>query len=114
MLFLQDSNLLQSLKFGHGTSPVSADSIESRRLGQKSPRSSSPLAHLVQIVRHPIQNVGRAVEDWYEGSTKEERTRQQSRENEKQLLYLKLREVRLLQLWNLDRDSNSQRLTNRG
>lgn len=62
---------------------------------QKIPRSSSSLASLIYFARNPIENVGQVVEDWYDGTTKEERARKQSLADRKQLLYLKMRMVSL-------------------
>lgn len=60
---------------------------------QKILRSSSSLASLVHFARNPIENVGEALENWYDGTTKEERARRQSLADRKQLLYLKMRLV---------------------
>ena len=55
----------------------------------------SSLASLAHFARNPIENVGEAVQNWYDGTTKEERTRRQSLADRKQLLYLKMRVVGL-------------------
>ena len=59
----------------------------------KALNSRSSLANLIQFARNPLENIGEAVEDWYDGSTREERTRRQVVEDRKQLLYLKMRTV---------------------
>ncbi|KAL8670212.1 MAG: hypothetical protein Q9168_005234 [Polycauliona sp. 1 TL-2023] len=94
MSLLQTSYLLQSLTFQHEKPqphPPSPDTASP----PCSPRSLEPktsIARLVRFARHPIENVSEVVEDWYDGSTKAERVRRQSLEDQKQLLYLKLGE----------------------
>ena len=61
---------------------------------QKSLQPSSSLASLIDFVRNPTQTVGEAVENWYDGTTKEDRDRRQATDDRKQLLYLKMRTVR--------------------
>ena len=61
--------------------------------GQKPLRSTSSIANLIEFVRNPSQNVGEVVENWYDGTTKEERDRRQGLADRKQLLYLKMRVV---------------------
>lgn len=56
--------------------------------------SKASLANLIHFVRYPLDNVSKTVEDWFEGSTEEERARQQRAEDRKQLLYCKMRAVR--------------------
>lgn len=58
-------------------------------------RPKSSLANLIHLVRNPLETVGGTVEHWRDGSTKQERVRKQSLQDKRQLLYLKLREVRL-------------------
>ena len=57
-------------------------------------RPKKPLANLVTFARIPFENAGEVVEDWLDGSTKEERAKKQAQEDREQLLYLKLRTVR--------------------
>lgn len=57
-------------------------------------RPASSLANLIQFARNPVENVSEALENWYDGSTKEERVSRQALEDRKQLLYLKMRLVR--------------------
>jgi len=54
-------------------------------------RSTSSLTNLIHFARNPLEKVGEAVENWYDGSTKEERVKRQEVADRKQLLYLKLR-----------------------
>ena len=95
MTFIQTTPLINGLGLIHGgaeSRPKSANN----QLGQHSLRSTSSLANLIHFARHPVENVGEAVENWYDGSTKEERARRQVLADKKQLLYLKLRTVSLL------------------
>ena len=90
MTFLQSPSLLQGLGLNHGheaTRPRSAG----KQQGQKQLRSTSSLANLIHFARNPVENVGEAVENWYDGSTKEERAERQVLADRKQLLYLKMR-----------------------
>ena len=64
-----------------------------RKQVQDLPLSKKSIPNLLQFVRDPFGNVGVAVEDWLDGSTKEERAKQQVVEDRKQLLYLKMRTV---------------------
>lgn len=94
-------SLLQSaptlLGFGHNNT---RDHVRPRSAGGRSPqtdqkalRSTSSIAHLIDFVRNPSQNVSEAVENWYDGTTKEDRDRRQSLADRKQLLYVKMRMV---------------------
>ena len=56
-------------------------------------RSTRSIAKLIDLVRNPIENVGEAVENWYEGSTRAERARQQKRDEARQIWYLRLGNV---------------------
>ena len=97
-------SLLQSapslLGFGHSNRnseharPRSAVDRQPQK-GEKSLPSSSSIASLIDFVRNPTQTVGEAVENWYDGTTKEERDKRQALEDRKQLLYLKMRVVRM-------------------
>ncbi|MCJ1464310.1 hypothetical protein MMC07_002923 [Pseudocyphellaria aurata] len=93
MSFLSSSTLLQNLTLG----PPVANGDQSA--GQKSLRSKSSIANLIQFVREPIDTVGEAVENWYEGNTKEERIQQQILEDKKQILYLRLRNATSYAEW---------------
>ncbi|KAI4126324.1 MAG: hypothetical protein LQ338_003801 [Usnochroma carphineum] len=88
MSILQSSTLLQSLTLQSGKPQTPSALPESYP-----PRYKSAIARLLRFARHPIENVGEVVEDWYDGTIKEERIRRQSLEDRKQLLYLKLREA---------------------
>lgn len=57
-------------------------------------RPKSSLANLLAFAKNPFENAGETVEDWLDGSTKEERAQKQALEDRKQLLYIKLKTVR--------------------
>ena len=93
MVHLPSIPLLHHLTLNH-----SDDEIRASHSGKQHPKprpSTSSLASLVRLARNPIENLGEAVEDWYDGTTKEERARRQSLADKKQLLYLKMRTVSL-------------------
>ncbi|KAI4260508.1 MAG: hypothetical protein L6R42_004011, partial [Xanthoria sp. 1 TBL-2021] len=92
MSLLQTSYLLESLTFQHGNPRQSPPYTESRVCSPRSLQPKASIARLVQFARHPVENVAEAVEDWYDGTTKAERDRRQSLEDQKQLLYLRLRQ----------------------
>ena len=96
MSFLQNSTLLSST--GHGkplSAPNSTGSHGMESKNGRSLRSNSSIAALIQLVRNPVEIVGEAVENWYDGLTAEERAEQQRREDKKHILYLKQRNVSL-------------------
>lgn len=86
---------IQSPPFLHSLTPNHADdeprTSTSGKQNQQLRRSSSSLSRLVHFVRNPIESVGEAVENWYDGTTKEERARRQCLADRKQILYLKMR-----------------------
>ena len=92
MSFLQSPSLLG---FGHNANDDDGprSSTNRQQKGQNSLRSTSSIATLIDFVRNPTGNVSEAVENWYDGSSKEQRARRQSLEDRKQLLYLKMRMV---------------------
>lgn len=92
MTFIQTTPLLNGLGLIHGGAESRPKSANNQQ-GQQSLRSTSSLANLIYFARHPVVNVGEVVENWYDGSTKEERARRQVLADRKQLLYLKLRTV---------------------
>lgn len=92
MPFLQSPSLLPSLALNHGDDRLRLKSAGNRS-AQKSVRSASSFANLIHFARNPVEIASEAVEDWYDGSTKEERTRRQVLADRKQLLYLKMRTV---------------------
>lgn len=98
MSFLPSSTLLKSLTIGHGSNAAPSGADEDQKSGKLPLRSKSSIANLIQFVRKPVGTVGEAVENWYEGNTKEERIEQQILEDKKQILYLRLRTVGLLRL----------------
>lgn len=94
MDYIPSIPLLHSLTLNHGDDESWA--ATSGKQKQKIRRSSSSIAGLLHFAQNPIENVGEAVENWYDGTTKEERTRKQSLADKKQLLYLKMRTVSIL------------------
>lgn len=96
MSFLPSSTLLQSLTIRHGNNSAPPITDGDQKAGKI--RSKGSIANLIQLVRNPIDTVGEAVEDWYEGNTREERIKQQVLEDKKQILYLRLRNVGLPRL----------------
>ncbi|KAI4225834.1 MAG: hypothetical protein L6R36_003631 [Xanthoria steineri] len=92
MSLLQTSYLLQSFTFQHGNPRQSSPDTNSRDCNPKPLQPKASIARLVQLARHPVENVTEAIEDWFDGTTKAERDRRQSLDDRKQLLYLKLRE----------------------
>ena len=98
MSLLPSPGLLQNLVHGPGTRNK-GDSGRTEKWQESEQKQSllkkkSSLAHLIQFARNPVEHVSEAVENWYDGSTKEERTHRQTLEDRKQLLYLKMRLVR--------------------
>ena len=97
MPFLPSTSLLHGLGLNHEVdtcrSTPASKSPTQRRL-----RATSSLANLVQFARNPVGIASEAVEDWYDGSTKDERTQRQALADRKQLLYLKMRTVSLASL----------------
>ena len=59
-------------------------------------KQASSFANLLYFAKSQIEGIGTVAEDWYDGSTEEERVKKQALEDKKQLLYLKLRTVSLL------------------
>ena len=93
MVHLPSIPLLHNSTLNHGD-----DEPRASTGGKQYPKprpSASSLASLVRLARNPIENIGEAVENWYDGTTKEERARRQSLADRKQLLYLKMRMVSL-------------------
>lgn len=96
MSFLPTANLIQSLGISHGDGKELAI-VERKTKPEKSQiQSKSSLASLIQFVRNPVANAGQALEYYYEGNkdNKVERVKQQILEDKKQILYLRLRNVR--------------------
>ena len=89
MVHLPSVPLLHNLTLNHGDDEPRTSN--NRKQYPKPRPSASSLASLVRLARNPIENIGEAVEDWYDGTTKEERARRQSLADRKQLLYLKMR-----------------------
>jgi hypothetical protein len=93
MSILQHSVFLRGINHNHDTFSDAVVSAGKQQHDLLQPKSS--LANLINLVRNPLETVGGTVEHWRNGSTNEERVRKQSLQDKKQLLYLKLREVRL-------------------
>lgn len=96
MVYIPSISLLHSLTFNHGDNEPRTP--RSGKQSQKIRQSSSSLASLVHFTRNPIETVGEAVENWYDGTNKEERASRQSLADRKQLLYLKMRMVSLTKI----------------
>lgn len=106
MPFLHSPAVLRNWPAGHGNSTESQEIHSSK---QRSPnlRSTHSIARLIDLVRNPIENVGELVENWYEGSTRDERAKQQNRDEARQIWYLRLGEVRQAEIGRLrDRDTD--------
>ena len=93
MSFLSTPSLILRSSGSHDTLKTEP---QSRTSNAQFVNSKSSLANLVQFARNPLENIGETVEDWYDGSTTEERVQKQAREDKKQLLYLKLRMVYII------------------
>lgn len=93
-ILLQPSTMLQSISFGHNTASKSVTSNGKLHTLPQHFCSRRPLAHVVKLVRHPVENVGETFDSWWDGCSKEERVRKQSVDQKKQILYLRLKEVR--------------------
>lgn len=93
MVYLPSVPLVHNLTLNHSDDEPQIPTTGKQIPGNR--RSSSSLASLVHFARNPIENIGEAVENWYDGTTKEERARRQSVADRKQLLYLKMKMVSL-------------------
>ncbi len=93
MSLLQSTPLLQGLGLSHGND-ASSPEASGKQQGQRNLRPASSLANLIHFARNPVEVASEAVEDWYDGSTKEERARRQAVADRKQLLHLNMRTVR--------------------
>ena len=80
----------------HAHDPAWTESAQKQQQESASTlKSRSSLANLVQFARNPVENANEVFEDWLDGSTKAERAERQIIEDRKQLLYLKLHNVRI-------------------
>ena len=95
MPFLHSPAVLQNLPAGHGR-PTAVQETQQRTKQGPLLRSTRSIAKLIDLVRNPIDNVGEYVENWYEGTTKEERARQQKHDEARQIWSLRLRDVSIL------------------
>lgn len=95
MSVLQSTPLLRGLRLNHG-SDTSSPKNPTKHQAQLSLRPTRSLANLIHFARNPVETASEAVEDWYDGSTKEERVRRQAVTDRKQLLHLIMRTVRSL------------------
>jgi hypothetical protein len=93
MPFLYSPTVLRNFPTAYGNAPRQTGLQETRKSGHKPLHSKNSIANLINFIRNPIDNVGEIVEDWYEGNTKEERAKQQTRDETKQILYLRLCDV---------------------
>lgn len=92
MPFLHSPAVLRSLSTGHRRSSNLEDTQQTLKHGSVV-RSTRSIARLIDFVRNPVEHVGEFVESWYEGTTKDERARQQKREEARQIWSLRLRDV---------------------
>ncbi|KAL8702797.1 MAG: hypothetical protein Q9201_004037 [Fulgogasparrea decipioides] len=99
MSLLQNSSLLQSLTLQHGHSRFANVASKYDACSSRSLQPRNPIARLLQLAKHPIENVGEAVENWYDGTTDEERDKRQRFEDSKRLLYLKLQQATTSTEW---------------
>ncbi|KAL8965243.1 MAG: hypothetical protein Q9183_003956 [Haloplaca sp. 2 TL-2023] len=90
---LLQTSMLEALTLKHRDPQPPKLAPQSRLEPPEPLRSKSSIARLVQFARHPLENVTETVENWYDGTTKEERIKRQCLEDRKQLLYLKLRQA---------------------
>jgi hypothetical protein len=95
MSLLQSTPLLQGLRLNHNDDASTPRTI-GKHHAQRSLRPAKSLANLTQFARNPVEIASEAIEDWYDGSTKDERARRQAIADRKQLLNLKMQTVRLL------------------
>ena len=102
MSFLQNTALLQSLSLNHGSNELD----ENAQKQQAALRSKSAIANLIQFVRNPVENIGEALEYWYDGYTTDERVQKQEQDDRKQILYLNLRNVCMSSPTSIPRDAN--------
>lgn len=93
MSLLQSTPFAQTFGLNYGQNTQFTDSWKEKQTQQKL-RSASSFANLIHFARNPVEIAGEAMEDWYHGSTREERARCQAVADRKQLLYLKLQTVR--------------------
>ena len=75
------------------TSHARPPSLPAQPNGKKSLRSKISLSSLAHLARDPVGVVGEVVEGWRDGLTPEERVEKQRTDNQKQILYCKLRNV---------------------
>ena len=95
MSLLPNTGLLQTLVYGPPKGSVRSTKVAQHQQnnGKQRLRPSSSLANLLSFAKNPVESVSRGVEDWYDGSTREERSIRQAVEDRKQLLYVKMRMV---------------------
>lgn len=92
MPFLHSPAVLRNLPAGHGRPTGVQEPLQPLKQGPVV-RSTRSIAKLIDFVRNPVENVGVVVESWYEGTTKEERARQQKRDEARQIWSVRLRDV---------------------
>ena len=94
MSLLSTQSLLLSPTGSHDT--ARPNSAGKQNQGDHALKTKGSLANLIHFARNPFENASEVVEDWLDGSTKQERAEKQAVEDRKQLLYLKLRNVILM------------------
>lgn len=92
MPFLHSPAVLRNLPAGHGRPTEVQETQQPPKQGPVV-RSTRSIAKLIDLVRNPVENVGEWVENWYEGTSKEERAKQQKRDEARQIWSLRLRDV---------------------
>lgn len=92
MSFLQDTTLLPST-LQHGNSLKGLKLSSNRPSEGRQLRSKGSIASLVSAARNPVATIGDVLDGLRDGLTKEERIGRQRLEYQKQILYIRLREV---------------------
>ena len=90
MSFLHRTSLIHGLNLSHSDDSNILPQAGSKPAGRQL-RATSSLANLIHFARNPVEIASEAIEDWYDGSTKQERTQRQTLADRKQLLRLKMR-----------------------
>lgn len=92
MSFLQDTTLLPST-LQHGNSLKGLKVSSSRQSDSRQLRSQGSIASLLSAARNPVATIGDVFDGLRDGLTKEERLERQRLDNQKQILYIRLRDV---------------------
>ncbi|KAL8794362.1 MAG: hypothetical protein Q9195_003060 [Heterodermia aff. obscurata] len=99
MSILQPSTLLPRISFGHAPKADSVTLNGKLQTVSQQLCSKSSLANLVNIAKHPVENVVDSLDTWWDGYTKEQRARKQYFDQKRQILYLRLREASNYEDW---------------